>query len=64
MNENSRVAHRPAASRIKLTCGLLFFPRWHFGNSMNTAKSNAITPGFPISKPGFKPAQDSISAHC
>lgn len=55
--------HNRAAARIKLTYAY-HFSRWHFGNSMNTAKSNAITPGFPISKPGFKPAQDLISAHC
>lgn len=65
----SQVSERETSERLlgiqsKLTCRHFFFPRWHSGNSMNTAKSNAITPGSPISKPGFKPAQDLISAHC
>lgn len=65
----SQVSERETSERLlgiqsKLTCRHFFFHRWHSGNSMNMAKSNAITPGFPISKPGFKPAQDLISAHC
>lgn len=49
---------------VKADTLTLLFPRWHSGNSMNMAKSNAITLGFPISKLGFKQAQDLISAHC